>query len=37
MVKRVVKLMFVRGGGINYLLSNKINNYVKITTKGKSI
>ena len=37
MVKIVNKPMFVMGGGINYLLSNKINNYVKITTKGKSI
>ena len=37
MVKRVVKPMFVMGGGINYLLDNNSNKYVKITTKGKSI
>ena len=32
MVKRVVKLMFVKGGGINYLLDNN-NEYINITTK----
>ena len=33
MVKNSDKPMFVMGGGINYLLDNKIDNYVNITTK----
>ena len=33
MVKNSDKPMFVMGGSINYLLDNKIYNYVNITTK----
>ena len=33
MLEHINKPMFVMGGGINYLLDNKIDNYVNITTK----
>lgn len=36
MVKNSDKPMFVMGGGVNYLLDNN-NEYINITTKGKSI
>ena len=36
MLEHINKPMFVRGGGINYLLDN-INKYIRITTKDKSI
>ena len=35
MIKRAVKLMFVRGGGINYLLDNIDYNYIKNNYKDK--
>ena len=35
MIKRVVKLMFVRGGDINYLLDNIDYNYIKNNYKDK--
>ena len=34
MLEHINKSMFVMGG-INYLLSNSSDNYIKITTKGK--
>ena len=37
MLDYINKPMFVRGGGINYLLDNNSNKYIKITTNGKSI
>ena len=37
MLEYIDKPMFVRGGGINYLLDNNSNKYIKITTNGKSI
>ena len=37
MVKSINKPMFVMGGGINYLLDNNSNKYIKITTKDKFI